>query len=309
MAGFIDQLCVRRDLGTLECDLAEGRHGTLMRESVVQNATLFVVGSIREVEGRGSENLTLLGLATRVSREWLTEAFPEQVTTRVEHLYDRTHKRVAAVKLVRFQDLVIHHEHQREVEPVESGLCLARAHRKGYFELPLFDHALKQLIHRVNTVVAVMPELEFPGFDDEAITKCLGRAFAGLTLAKEAQAAPLREAFLEHLGRDRITWLDELAPIATAWPDGRKLKLLYPDHALDEDQQPNSPELQVKLNECFGLKEHPHLCEGRLPVKFWLCAPDGKRLEATFNWPGFKANSYPKLKAGLQKKYPLVSWL
>jgi len=38
MAGFIDQLCIRRDLGTLECDLTEGRHGTLMRESAVQNA-------------------------------------------------------------------------------------------------------------------------------------------------------------------------------------------------------------------------------------------------------------------------------
>ncbi|MCI0539404.1 MAG: DEAD/DEAH box helicase, partial [Verrucomicrobiales bacterium] len=37
MAGFIDQLCRRRDQGTLECELAEGRSGTLMRESVVQN--------------------------------------------------------------------------------------------------------------------------------------------------------------------------------------------------------------------------------------------------------------------------------
>ena len=55
LAGFIDQLCKRHDQGTLECDLTEGRHGTLMRESVVQNAPLFVTASIREVAGRGSE--------------------------------------------------------------------------------------------------------------------------------------------------------------------------------------------------------------------------------------------------------------
>src|SRR5206468_7754591 len=66
MAGFIDQLCVRRDQGTLECELTEGRTGTLMRESVVQNATLFVAASIREVESRGSTKLTLLGLATAI---------------------------------------------------------------------------------------------------------------------------------------------------------------------------------------------------------------------------------------------------
>src|SRR5438876_834994 len=80
MTGFIDQLCVRRDQGTLECELTEGRRGTLMRESVVQNAALFVAATIREVAGRGSENLTLLGLASVVKREWIEETFPEQIT-------------------------------------------------------------------------------------------------------------------------------------------------------------------------------------------------------------------------------------
>jgi len=309
MTGFIDQLCLRHDQGTLESDLTEGRRGSLMRESVVQNAPLFVAATIREVSGRGSENLTLLGLASAVKREWIEETFPEQITTHVEHLYDRTHKRVAALKLVRFRDLVIHHEHQREVAPQASGRCLAEAHRKGYFELPLFNHEVKQFIGRVNLVVAVMPDLEFPPFDEAAITDCLARAFHGLTLAKEAQATPLRGAFLQRLAKEQLGWLDELAPTSVAWPDGRKLKLLYAEQARAEDGHPNPPELQVKLHECFALKEHPHLCEGRLPVKFWLCAPDGKRLEATLNWPAFKANSYPKIKATLRKKHPGVMWV
>jgi ATP-dependent helicase HrpB len=308
MTGFIDQLCLRRDQGTLECDLTEGRQGTLMRESVAQNAPLFVAATIREVTGRGSANLTLLGLASAVKREWIEEAFPEQVTAKVEHLYDRTHKRVAAVKLVRFRDLVIHHEHQREVDPKASGQCLAEAYRKGYFELPLFNHELKQFISRVNLVVAAMPDLEFPPFDEAAITGCLARAFEGLTLAKEAQATPLRDAFLQALAKEQLGWLDELTPTTILWPDGRKLKLLYSEQARDEEKQPNSPELQVKLHECFALKTHPHICEGRVPVKLWLCAPDGKRLEATFNWPAFRTNSYPKLKPALQKKHTGVPW-
>jgi ATP-dependent helicase HrpB len=309
MTGFIDQVCLRRDQGTLECDLTEGRRGTLMRESVVQKATLLVAATIREVTGRGSENLTLLGLASAVKREWIEETFPEQVTAKVEHLYDRTHKRVAAVKVVRFRDLVLHHEHQREVEPAASGRALAEAQRQGCFELPLYNHELKQLIGRVNLVAAVMPELEFPAFGEPAIRDCLARAFQGLTLAKEAQATPLREAFIQHLGKERLSWLDELAPLSVSWPDGRKIKLLYAEQARDEDNQPNLPELQVKLHECFILKEHPHLCEGRLPVKLWLCAPDGKRLESTFSWPAFKANGYAKIKPALQKKFPGVPWV
>jgi ATP-dependent helicase HrpB len=309
MAGFIDQLCVRRDVGTLECTLTEGRQGTLMRESVVQSAPLFVAATIREVEGRSSGNLTLIGLASAVKREWIAEMFPQHLAEPVEHLFDRTHKRVAAVKLVRFRDLVIHHEHQRELDPVASGQCLAEAYRQGCFELPLFNHEVKQFIARVNLVTVVLPELEFPPFGDAATAACLARAFEGLNLAKEAQARPVRESFVQHLASEQRAWLDELAPTSIPWPDGRKPKLQYAEAARNERGEANPPEVQVKLQECFALKEHPRVCEGRLPVKLWLCGPDGKRLEATMDWPAFKAASYPKLKLALQKKYPGVAWL
>jgi len=276
---------------------------------VVQNAPLLVAAAIREVAGRSSENLTLLGLATAVQRQWIEEMFPQHLSAHVEHLFDRTHKRVAAVRLLRFQDLVIHHEHQRDVDPSASGSCLAEAHRKGWFELPLFNHEVKQFIARVNLVNAVSPELEFPPFDDAAVLGCLARAFSGLTLVKEAQATHVRDQFLQHLAPEQRGWLDELAPLQLPWPDQRNLKLLYAENARDEDGEPNSPELQVKLHECFGLKEHPHICEGKLPVRLWLCTPDGKRLESTFNWPAFKSLTYPKLKPGLQKKFPGQTWL
>jgi ATP-dependent helicase HrpB len=309
MSGFIDQLCVRRDLGSLDCDMTEKRQGTLMRESVVQNANLFVAATIREVPGRGVDNLTLLGLATAVKREWIEEMFPQHLTSTVEHLYDRTHKRVAAVKLIRFVDLVIHHEHQREVVPEASGRALAEAARRSFFELPLLNHDVKQFIARVNLVCAAMPELEFPPLDEVAITAALARAFHGLTLAKEAQATHVKEEFAKHLVTEQRTWLDELAPLTIAWPDGRKVKLLYAEQARDEDGEVNSPEVQMKLHECFALKEHPHICEGKVPVKLWLTTPDGKRLEATFNWPAFRANTYPRLKPALQKKFPATLWV
>jgi ATP-dependent helicase HrpB len=306
-AGFIDQLCRRRDQGTLDCDIAGSRIGTLQRDSVVQNSPLFVAGSIREVTGRMG-NVTLLGLATAVKREWVQEMFADQISVRVEHLFDRTHKRVSAVRLERFHDLLLHHEHQREVEPAASGRCLAEAYARQYFELPLFNHELKQTIARINLICAVMPELELAPADGAYVTDFLARAFAGLTLVKEAQATPLLDSFIQHYGKDRLEWLAELAPLTVTWPDGRKLKLLYPEETRDEDGEPNSPELQVKLRECFALKEHPHICEGKLPVKLWLATPDGKRLESTFNWPAFKANSYPKLKPALQKKFPGFLW-
>jgi ATP-dependent helicase HrpB len=306
-AGFIDQLAIRRDQGTLECELTEGRQGTLMRESVVQNATLFVAAAIRETEGV-LRPLTLLGLATAVKPEWLKELYPQHLNATVEHLFDRTHKRVAAVKLARFRDLVIGHEHQRETDPEASGRCLAQAAVRGWFELPNLTHDVKQFIARVNLVAAALPDLEYQPFDDAAMTAALARAFKGLTLQKEAMSAPLKDGFAAHLAPEQVGWLEELTPTQIPWPTGKPVKLVYSEEAEGGGRTALSPEAQVKLQECFKLEFHPLVCEGAVPVKLWLCTPDGKRLASTCDWPHWKANEWPKLKAAVQKKFPSVTF-
>jgi len=306
-AGFIDQLAIRRDQGTLECELTEGRQGTLMRESVVHNATLFVAAAIRETEGV-LRPLTLLGLATAVKPEWLKELYPQHLSATVTHLFDRTHKRVAAVKLARFHDLVIGHEHQRETEPEASGRCLAEAVMRGWFELPNMSHEVKQFIARVNLVAAALPDLEYQPFDDAAMTAALARAFKGLTLQKEVQGASLKEGFTAHLAPEQVGWLDELTPMQIPWPTGKPAKLVYSEEAEGGDRTAVSPEAQVKLQECFKLEFHPLVCEGAVPVKLWLCTPDGKRLASTCDWPHWKANEWPKQKAAVQKKFPSVTF-
>jgi ATP-dependent helicase HrpB len=300
MAGFVDQLAKRREPGKPECDLSGHRQGQLVRESVVQDATFFVAANLREAPSRGSAPLTLLSLATAVQPAWIAEMFPQHLSSTVEHLFDATNKRVAAMKLVRYHDLVIEQKsQQRDLDPLASGRCLAAAHRAGAFELPLMDHRLKQFIARVGLIHATLPELEFAPFDESAITACLARAFAGLSLVKEAQAAPLSAAFHQHLEKGQTGWLDELLPLAIPWPDSRSLKVSYLD---------GSPEAQVKLQDCFALKQHPSLCEGRLPVLLCLCAPDGKRLTTTTDWPAFLVREWPKHRQAVAKKFPGHVW-
>ena len=300
MAGFVDQLAKRRVPGKPECTLTGHRHGQLVRESVVQDATFFVAANLREAPSRGSTPLTLLSLATSVQPAWIAGMFPQHLTTTVEHQFDATNKRVAAMKVLRYHDLVIEQKsQQRDLDPHASARCLAAAQRAGAFELPLMDHRLKQFIARVAIIHATLPELEFVPFDEAAITECLTRAFTGLSLVKEAQAAPLSAAFHRHLEKGQSAWLDELLPPAIAWLDSRPLKVSYLD---------GSPEAQVKLQDCFALKDHPCLCEARLPVLLCLCTPDGKRLATTTDWPSFLAREWPKLRPTVAKKFPGHVW-
>ena len=97
-------------------------------------------------------------------------------------------------------------------------------------------------------------------------------------------------------------------PLTIHGPEGRSLKLTYSEQTVDSDGQICPPEVQLKLHDCFSLPEHPRIAEGKVAVKLWLCAPDGKRLKPTCNWPEFKAKEYPQLKPVLQKKFPGVAW-
>ncbi len=296
MAGFVDQLAKRRVPGKPECDLSDQRTGQLVRESVVTAAAYFVAANLRETPSRQ----TLLSLATAVQPAWIAEMFPQHLSTTVEHLFDAQNKRVAAMKLVRYRDLVIEQKaQQRDLDPIASGRCLAEAHRAGAFDLPLMDHRLKQFIARVNLVHATLPELEFAALDGAAITASLARAFTGLTLVKEAQAAPLLPAFHQHLDPGQLSWLDELVPLAIPWSSGGPIKLSYVN---------DTPEAQVKLQDCLTLTAHPTLCEGRLPVTLSLHTPDGKRLASTTDWPKFQEREWPKHRQAVAKKFTGILW-
>ena len=307
-AGFADQLAVRKDSGSLDCWLTEGRSGTLVRESVVQRASVFTAATIREVSGRNGA-MTLLGLGTVARPEWLEMLFPQHLSWTADHLFDRTHRRVAAIRRRRFLDLAIATEHSAEVDPEAAGRCLAEAFARGQFDLPLLDHEVKQFIARVFFVVRACPELEFPAFDAIAMTRCLTQAFCGLTLVKEAQALPLLSAFERHLEPAQREWLNELAPRSITGPGGKMVRLTYAEP--DPDAEPDewlAPEIQVKLTECFALASHPAIAEGKVSVRFQLQAPDGKRLATTDAFQTWKSAEYPKLRSTLKTKYPGFMW-
>jgi ATP-dependent helicase HrpB len=305
--GFADQLCLRLSSGMLDVQLSEGRTATLVRESVV-DSPMFVAAMLKEVQNRSGGTLTLVGLATAVKREWIEDAFPDQLHIGHHHEYDRTHRRVAAVRLVQFNGLTLARDHRKDLDPAASGRCLAEAFAAGAFELPNLTHEVKQLIARINFVAAAAPELEFHKLADQGLTDALAKAFQGMSLAKEAQAADLRSAVLAHLGREKREWLDALAPTSIPWGTGKPAKLAYPPSAFDEDGVILPPEAQVKLLDCFDLTDHPKLVEGAVPVRLSLTTPDGKRLETTTDWPSFRTLTYPKLRGGLAKKFPGFTW-
>lgn len=305
-AGFIDQLAQRKDAGSLDCRLVDGRTGTLVRESMVESP-LLVAGTLREVDGRHGRT-TLLGLATAVRPEWLSELYPQHLSERLVCEVDRLHKRVAAVRERRFLDLVIGREHEREVDPEAAGRALADAFAAGWFELPNFDHRLRQWVARVDLLARIVPELDIPRWDGRTLRSALSRAFRGLTLIKDAQSVDLFPAFSAQLDAAQLGFLDELLPATCPTPGGARGRLVYAEPNPEEPERIAPPELQVKLTECFSWKEHPRLAENRLAVNLILLAPDQKRVGTTTDFPGWRQKVYPTLRTQLRTKFASFPW-
>ena len=309
LAAFADQLCVRRDSGTLLCSLTGGRSGTLVRESVVQKSPLLVVGEIRQISARGNREQTLLSLASAIELDWVRELFPDELTTRPECEFDPGPKRVEAFEITRFRDLELGRTRAKEADPQAAGEALAKACLAEWFTPKSFDHSIRQLIKRLNWLCAARPDLEFPPFDETAILNCLSTTFAGMTLAKETIAADVKPAFRKHMPSEQWEWLDEFAPQTIAWPDDKPKRLQYPDVPADKHGNPLPVELHVKLHECFRLAEHPRICDGEHIVRFKLLNPKNKKIDFCEDWPTFKQREYPRIRKDLLARFPGVGWV
>ena len=275
LTGFVDQLAVRKSSGTDEFDLAGGQHGTLMDESAVKRALLIVVSERREITTRSGDKLTLIGLASAVTPEWLRELNPPGLSERVEYVYDRLNKRVVAGRVLRYQDLLIGGQPLREdeLDAGEAARTLAREFGDQVGKLPQWTHDLKQWLLRVRLVGAFLPEQGLPNVDRELIERGLAQAWQGVTTLKEAAERPLLPAFEALLPPKQREALARLAPVAMELGSGKPARVVYAEDG--------PPEVALKLDDARRLTGHPTVAGGRQRVRLRLYSADNKPVGVT----------------------------
>ena len=94
--------------------------------------------------------------------------------------------------------------------------------------------------------------------------------------------------------------LDEQAPARFRTPaDG--------DHPIDYLAE-NGPVLDVRLQELFGLADHPAVARGRAPLLLRLLSPGHRPVQTTRDLPGFWRGSYAAVRAEMKGRYPKHPW-
>ncbi|KAF0246928.1 MAG: ATP-dependent helicase [Planctomycetota bacterium] len=299
LAGFPDRVARRFDAATLRCEVVHGRRGLLARESAVRRATLFVAGEIREVEGRGREDKTLLGLATAIEPEWLEELLPFDLTRKVIVGFDAEAKRVTAEEVTRFRDLAIG---KRAAEPPadEAAKRFADEVLAGRLQFREWDAAVDQWLLRVGFLAKTCPELGLNAPDETSRRAAVERLCAGSTTWKELRDRPVMREFRALVEPALQSQVERHAPERLELSNGKKPKLVYAADA--------PPHIALRIQELFGVARIPAIAMGRVVPALQILAPNNRPVQVTQDLARFWSEHYPKVKKEMQRKYPKHEW-
>lgn len=299
LAGFSDHLAVRRDEGTLRCDLSGGRRGEIVKESVVRKSPLVVAAEVREVDGRDRLNV-LLSLVAGVRKEWLEELFLGAVTRRREAFFDSGLRRVVARQDLFFRDLAIERGRMEEPTTDEAAVVLAAEVARGGVTLTGWDKGVEDWLARLNWAAQALPDLELPALPKEAQHDLLAQICHGARSERELKNAPVRETVQAWLNHAQRTLLDKAAPDKIQLPSGRRAKVDY--------ESPSAPVVSALIQDLFGLEHDLRVGLGRIPVTLEILAPNRRPVQVTTSLESFWKNTYPGLRVELKRRYPRHEW-
>ena len=78
-------------------------------------------------------------------------------------------------------------------------------------------------------------------------------------------------------------------------------------HPIDYEGE-GAPILAIRVQELFGLKAHPAIAAGRLPLTLHLLSPAHRPIQITRDLPRFWSGSWADVKADMKGRYPKHPW-
>jgi ATP-dependent helicase HrpB len=66
--------------------------------------------------------------------------------------------------------------------------------------------------------------------------------------------------------------------------------------------------LHIRVQELYGLEQHPCIVQGKLPLTLHLLSPALRPIQITRDLPGFWKGSWAAVKAEMKGRYPKHPW-
>ena len=278
--------------------LANGRGANLDAASPLARAPYLVVADLQ-----GAAAATRILLAAACDEAEVMEIAGYRIRHTDEVLFDET---VAALRArrVRRLDAITLSAEPRSVEAGEhTKLALARGIAKLGLSKLSWTKVQLQLRDRVAFLRAAGGG-DWPDVSDAALESTIETWLApflnGKTKLSDIGADDLGLALDTLLPWTLKQRLEAEAPTHFEAPTGNR-------HAIDYEGA-GAPSLTIRVQELFGLKQHPSIAGGKLPLTLNLTSPAHRPIQITRDLPGFWAGSWSAVKADMKGRYPRHPW-
>ena len=171
----------------------------------------------------------------------------------------------------------------------------------GVDRLP-WSKALRQWRDRIRFLRRAEGET-WPDLSDERLVEdaeWLAPFLLGKTRLDEIGADDLANALHALLPWALRRRLDDEAPTHFQAPTGTAAAIDY--------EAEGGPSIALRVQEMFGLAEHPSVAGGRIPLTLHLLSPAHRPIQITRDLPGFWRGSWAAVRADLRGRYPRHSW-
>lgn len=280
--------------------LANGRGAHLDPADALARAPYLVIAELQ-----GTAAATRILLAARTSEAEILETAGRRVTHQDELTFDADAGAVRARHVRRLGAIVLSSE-ARQISPsAEAAVLLARGMMAaGRDRLP-WSKAQLQLRHRVaflrstegeNSAWPDLSDIALSGSVETWLLPFLGHA----TKLSDIDTGMLDQALSVLVPWDLKRRLETEAPTHFEAPTGNRHPIDYAG--------PGAPALSIRVQELYGVKTHPAIAAGRLPLTLNLLSPAQRPIQITRDLPGFWAGSWNAVKSEMKGRYPRHFW-
>ena len=295
-SAFPDRIAMRRGQRG-EFLMANGRAAVLEAHDPLAGEPFLAIG---EIAGRAVSARILTAAA--LTLDDIERIAGASIETQDELSFDRASASLRARRRRRFGALTLAEQTLPVPQDDAAALALARGVLSlGLARLP-WTRELKQRRDRVMFLRRAEGEA-WPDLSDEVLGAdpgWLAPFLVGKTKLDEIGADDLASALEAALPWDLARRLPQEAPTHFQAPTGTAAPIDY--------EAEGGPAIALRVQELFGLSEHPALAGGRIPLTLHLLSPANRPIQITRDLPGFWRGSWAAVRSDLRGRYPRHFW-
>jgi ATP-dependent helicase HrpB len=294
---FPDRLSRRRDSSGEQWQSVGGRGFRLDPTLPLARSEWLAVA---EVAGAASGARILSAAAIEPSE--IEALFGNQIEAYSEARFDPSTSAISASKGRRLGSIKLSSAPDPRPDPaaVEAGL-IAAVRRHGLDLLPWSDATVAL---RRRAAFAERHDAAVPDIADTALLARADEWLAPLLHGKRrldaVGANSLHQAIQALLGYEAGRAVDRLAPSHFHSPAGSS-------HPIDYGA-PSGPTVEVRAQALYGLKDHPMVGGGKVPLTLAITSPAHRPIQTTKDLPAFWAGSWREVAKEMRGRYPKHPW-